>query len=494
MLSRSASRCCLVARSPASAYHLTTLRLKSNVHAHRKQLKKESVDLALAHYDNFYSKVYQEQWQSIRLGLLSPNKYAAIVNHFGDSEAVQIALRQAGAYDLQYIYEKNLRRILRQLEKKRFFAARKAENRRGDAEEGRAEMSSDDEHVHPSILEASGATSDSEFESINAFFTDSEGGGEDGGGFINQAQMDLNLNDYVPVSDLKYAEETVDDADYFKFYDIHSEVPVTVVEQNVLRYPTNLSLFTFPRNNFSTFPSPKLRQTNLFDYYLIDAASALPALVLDIQDGDYVADFCAAPGGKSLLLYLMLKDCRFFLNEKSLSRFKRLQNVFASFVPRSSQNNIEFSNGDANSLRTSKPNTFDRILVDAPCSNDRHSLYVNDNNIFAPKRINERIGLPSQQMDLLLGALYAVRPGGTVVYSTCSLSPIQNDGVVHMALQRLAQEGSTSTFSVVNLKEALRPLRGVFALNHSFKYGTQVVPFLPSNFGPMYFAKLVRTA
>ncbi|XP_017461987.1 PREDICTED: 5-methylcytosine rRNA methyltransferase NSUN4-like, partial [Rhagoletis zephyria] len=461
---------------------------------HRKQLKKESVDLALAHYDNFYSKVYQEQWQSIRLGLLSPNKYAAIVNHFGDSEAVQIALRQAGAYDLQYIYEKNLRRILRQLEKKRFFAARKAEKRRGDAEEGRAEMSSDDEHVHPSILEASGATSDSEFESINAFFTDSEGGGEDGGGFINEAQMDLNLNDYVPVSDLKYAEETVDDADYFKFYDIHSEVPVTVVEQNVLRYPTNLSLFTFPRNNFSTFPSPKLRQTNLFDYYLIDAASALPALLLDIQDGDYVADFCAAPGGKSLLLYLMLKDCRFFLNEKSLSRFKRLQNVFASFVPRSSQANIEFCNCDANSLRISKPNTFDRILVDAPCSNDRHSLYVNDNNIFAPKRINERIGLPSQQMDLLLSALYAVRPGGTVVYSTCSLSPIQNDGVVHMALQRLAQEGSTSTFSVVNLKEALRPLRGVFALNHSFKYGTQVVPFLPSNFGPMYFAKLVRTA
>ncbi|KAH9387979.1 5-methylcytosine rRNA methyltransferase nsun4 [Tyrophagus putrescentiae] len=472
MLSRSASRCCMVARSPASTYHLTTVRLKSNVHAHRKQLKKESVDLALAHYDNFYSKVYQEQWQSIRLGLLSPNKYAAIVNHFGDSEAVQIALRQAGAYDLQYIYEKNLRRILRQLEKKRFFAARKAEKRR----------------VHPSILEASGATSDSEFESINAFFTDSEGGGEDGGGFINEAQMDLNLNDYVPVSDLKYAEETVDDADYFKFYDIHSEVPVTVVEQNVLRYPTNLSLFTFPRNNFSTFPSPKLRQTNLFDYYLIDAASALPALLLDIQDGDYVADFCAAPGGKSLLLYLMLKDCRFFLNEKSLSRFKRLQNVFASFVPRSSQANIEFCNCDANSLRISKPNTFDRILVDAPCSNDRHSLYVNDNNIFAPKRINERIGLPSQQMDLLLSALYAVRPGGTVVYSTCSLSPIQNDGVVHMALQRLAQEGGAPALL------ALRPLRGVFALNHSFKYGTQVVPFLPSNFGPMYFAKLVRTA
>lgn len=306
--------------------------------------------------------------------------------------------------------------------------------------------------------------------------------------------MDLNLNDYVPVSELKYAEEVVDDQDYFKFYDIHSEVPVTYIEQNVLNYPTNLSLFTFPRNNFSSFPSPKLRQTNLFDYYLIDAASALPALVLDIQDGDYVADFCAAPGGKSLLLYLMLKDCRFFLNEKSTSRFKRLQNVFASFIPSSSSRvNVEFSNGDANILAVGKANAFDKILVDVPCSNDRHSLYVNDNNIFSPKRINERISLPSKQMDLLLSALHSVRPGGTVVYSTCSLSPIQNDGVVHMALQRMGQE-STATFGVVNMKEALRPLRGVFQFSHNFKYGTQVLPFLPSNFGPMYFAKLVRTA
>lgn len=334
----------------------------------------------------------------------------------------------------------------------------------------------------------SSVTSDSEFEEIGAFFTDSEG--DASGTFINAAQMDLNLNDYVPVSDLKYGEEVVDDRDYYQFYDIASQVPVNFIEENVLNYPTNLSLFTFPRNDFSTFPSPKLRQSNLFDYYLVDAASALPALVLNIQDGDYVGDFCAAPGGKSLLLFLTLRECRFFLNEVSMSRFKRLQNVFSSFIPRSSLANIEFSNCDANKLR--KIDAFDKILVDAPCTNDRHSLYVNDNNIFAPKRINERINMPAKQMDILLSALNSVKPGGTVVYSTCSLSPIQNDGVVHMALQRIWQE-STRSFSVVSLKEALRPLRGTFRFNHNFKYGTQVLPFLPSNFGPMYFCKLVRT-
>lgn len=72
----------------------------------------------------------------MRLGLLSPNKYAAIVNHFGDSESVQIALRQAGAYDLQYIYEKNLRRVLRHIEKKRFITERQSAIRRDEPSGG----------------------------------------------------------------------------------------------------------------------------------------------------------------------------------------------------------------------------------------------------------------------------------------------------------------------------------------------------------------------
>ena len=427
--------------------------------------------MALAHYDNFYSKVYPNDWQSIRLGLLSPNKYAAIINHFADSESEQILLRQAGAYDLQYIYEKNLRRIFKVC----FFCW--------------CHLILFLVFIGDHSILSSNVTSDSEFEEIGAFFTDSEG--DSGGTFVNPAQIDLNLNDFVPVSDLRYDEEIVDDRDYFKFYDIDSEVRVDMVEQNVLNYPTMLNLFTFPRNDFSAFPSPKIQKSNLFNYYLIDAASALPALVLDIQNGDYVADFCAAPGGKSLILYLTMKDCRFFLNDMSISRFDRLKNVFASFIPRSSLTNIEFSNLDANNLI--KTDKFDKILVDVPCTNDRHSLYISDNNIFAKKRIDERINLPWRQMEILLSALYSVKPGGTVVYSTCSLSPIQNDGVVHMALKQLWRD-STRSFSVVNLKEAMRPLRGVFKFNYNFRYGTQVLPFLPSNFGPMYFCKLVRTA
>lgn len=80
--------------------------------------------------------------------------------------------------------------------------------------------------------------------------------------------------------------------------------------------------------------------------------------------------------------------------------------------------------------------------MDVPCTTDRHSVMENDNNIFKPSRIKERLKLPELQSELLFAALKLIPIGGIVVYSTCSLSPIQNDGVVHMTLKRIWQETS----------------------------------------------------
>lgn len=77
-----------------------------------------------------------------------------------------------------------------------------------------------------------------------------------------------------------------------------------------------------------------------------------------------------------------------------------------------------------------------------PCTTDRHSLKENDNNIFKSSRIKERLRLPELQSELLVNGLKLLKPGGNLVYSTCTLSPIQNDGVVHMALRRISEETS----------------------------------------------------
>lgn len=89
-------------------------------------------------------------------------------------------------------------------------------------------------------------------------------------------------------------------------------------------------------------------------------------------------------------------------------------------------------------------------------------------------------------------ALQALKPGGSLVYSTCSLSPIQNDGVVHMSLAKLSVE-SPFEFAVQDLTQAFLPFRTMYQFSDTCQYGQLVVPFLPLNYGPMYISKITRT-
>lgn len=81
-----------------------------------------------------------------------------------------------------------------------------------------------------------------------------------------------------------------------------------------------------------------------------------------------------------------------------------------------------------------------QILVDVPCTTDRLSVNEDDNNIFKSTRIKERLKIPEAQASILTHCLELLKPGGSLIYSTCSLSPVQNDGVVHMALSKAFSE------------------------------------------------------
>ena len=85
-----------------------------------------------------------------------------------------------------------------------------------------------------------------------------------------------------------------------------------------------------------------------------------------------------------------------------------------------------------------------------------------------------------------------VKVGGTVVYSTCSLSPVQNDGVVHLAVMELARNGIK--MAIVDTSPFVDVFRGIyrFHFGQDSTYGQTVLPHIANNFGPTYFAKLKR--
>ncbi|CAN0229514.1 unnamed protein product [Lampetra planeri] len=243
-------------------------------------------------------------------------------------------------------------------------------------------------------------------------------------------------------------------------------------------------------------PFPKLRHEpgRLKAFYVLNAASLLPVLALGVRSGERVLDMCAAPGGKTLGILQCAQPSLLCANEPDELRRRRLLLALESFVPRSALRSlVAVSARDGCELGALQPASYDKILVDAPCSNDRSWLYGGGSEALAELRVRERAHLPGLQTQLLRSALRAVKPGGIVVYATCTLNARENAGVVRAVL-----EGNAG---VVDLADMARGLQGVFSLDGvpggsgggaGEQPGLLVVPEEGRAWGPLYLCKLRR--
>ncbi|XP_017286223.1 5-methylcytosine rRNA methyltransferase NSUN4 [Kryptolebias marmoratus] len=265
------------------------------------------------------------------------------------------------------------------------------------------------------------------------------------------------------------------------------------LQESPLQHSPNLQCFVFQRGDIRRFKPARPDQFGLFGYYLMDAASVLPCLALDVKDGDTVLDLCAAPGGKSLAL-LQTQLIRFLCaNDSSVSRTKRLKQVLQSYIPKQflTEDTLRITSFDGTMWGEIEKNAFDRVLVDVPCTTDRHSLMEDDNNIFNKSRTGERRSLPQLQLELLLAGIIAACPGGEIVYSTCTLSLNQNQSVVEQAIH-LAQEQHNIHLQVVSLRPLVQMFKNTFHFAPELHLGEMVIPHLAANFGPIYLCKLRR--
>ncbi len=225
------------------------------------------------------------------------------------------------------------------------------------------------------------------------------------------------------------------------------------------------------------FLPPKLNNQGRTPYYLLDLASLAPVLALDLQGDERCLDLCAAPGGKSLLiLYKLykLKAGSLTCNELSLERRRRLEQVLKSYLPEPQV--VRVTGFDGSTWGLHEKDAYDRILVDAPCSSERHLLHSPSHlQEWSPKRSK---GLAVRQMGLLASAFDALKPGGRIVYSTCALSPLENDGVVKRLLERRPQ---AKLVMGKNFLEAEQLECGYFILPDQ------------GAIGPIYFSILIKS-
>ncbi|XP_041277431.1 5-methylcytosine rRNA methyltransferase NSUN4 isoform X4 [Onychostruthus taczanowskii] len=165
---------------------------------------------------------------------------------------------------------------------------------------------------------------------------------------------------------------------------------------------SKIKCYTFPRGDITRFRPARPDALGLLDYYLMDAASLLPVLALSVQPDDFVLDLCAAPGGKTLAL-LQTGFCgHLAANDVSVSRMKRLYQILHSYVPKEVRDAVSVTSYDGRDWDQVKGGTFHKVLVDVPCTTDRHSAMEEDNNIFHKRRTKERQMLPMLQLQLLI--------------------------------------------------------------------------------------------
>lgn len=164
-----------------------------------------------------------------------------------------------------------------------------------------------------------------------------------------------------------------------------------------------------------------------------DPATAMAARLLDVQPGSRVLDACAAPGGKAMLIAEQLgPDGRLVAMDLHEDRLVRLR----ANLKRTRHAAVDLVRGDAAdppaSLVERAP--FDRILLDVPCTNTGVIRRRADARWrFSPERLAD---LVRSQQRILARAAGLLAPGGVLVYSTCSLEPEENEGIVQPWLAR----------------------------------------------------------
>ena len=164
-------------------------------------------------------------------------------------------------------------------------------------------------------------------------------------------------------------------------------------------------------------------------YYLQEPSAMTTASLLNIELGDKVLDICAAPGGKSTELAAKLKGTGLLVsNDISNSRAKALLKNLELF----GAGNTLITSVAPNELSKHFPSFFDKILIDAPCSGE--GMFRKQSNMTTAWENNGVDLFVGLQRSILKEAVTMLKPGGRIIYSTCTFSPEENEQSIEYLL------------------------------------------------------------
>ena len=166
-------------------------------------------------------------------------------------------------------------------------------------------------------------------------------------------------------------------------------------------------------------------------FYSQEPSAASAVTALNPQPGDVVLDLCAAPGGKSTQIASLLQGQGLLWSNEMI---KSRANILLSNFERCGVSNAVVSSCHPEVLCTGLAGYFDKVLVDAPCSGE--GMFRRDEQAILDWSVEHVAACAVRQLAILESALNALKENGTIVYSTCTFSSEENEGVVSAFLSR----------------------------------------------------------
>ncbi len=160
-------------------------------------------------------------------------------------------------------------------------------------------------------------------------------------------------------------------------------------------------------------------------FYIQEPSASSAVTMLDVREGDFVLDLCAAPGGKSTQIAAKLNSKGFLWSNEIV---KNRANILLSNIERMGIRNATVSNAYPDVLCERLAGCFDKVLVDAPCSGE--GMFRKDSTAESEWSDEHVKSCAERQLKILNSAKKALKDGGVMVYSTCTFSVEENEGVI----------------------------------------------------------------
>lgn len=245
---------------------------------------------------------------------------------------------------------------------------------------------------------------------------------------------------------------------------IDENIPVTKV-------PDFEGVFSVPSENRNDITYHRFASDGRM--YIINPSSIIPPLVLDAQPGENILDLTAAPGSKTIQIAAMMGNTG---NISAVDIVRHRYYKLKANLERNGVSNTSLYNKDGVSVWINCPEQFDRVLLDAPCTTESR-FNIHDKKTYHHWSKKKIIEMNRKQRQLLYSAVQSLKVGGTLVYSTCTFSPEENELSVQSILKKFDNALTTVPISV-NLPTQTEPLKfwNKKVLNDQVKNCIRIIP------------------